>query len=532
MPSRPRRVSAHVWTVLSALVLACGVTVVPIVASASDAWFGLDLPEKREQRAARHRSAYASPDFAPLSLRLPADQDSYRDLDGREVRRYVADIIDITTVNRPDGEKFWGRIAGSEAERATAQYMVEKFLEFGLANVRLEPVKGQAQWWPTGWSVRLIGLPAYGEGTEDYVFRSAFPALQLGTGALEIDELEAELMYVGLGQPVDLLGRDVTGKIAVMRAEFMPDPFFHSARGRAEALVDAGAVGVVTIVDAAGNHQYALEESGSPHAPCFILGGDDGRFLEEVLAASRSAATPRMRISMHAEIRESWRGDNAVGILPGVTDESVIVLAHLDGYFESANDNAGGLASMLALARYFAEAQKLRRTLVFVATSAHHEFSDGARAFIAANPGILEKTALVFNIEHPSSIKSYYRGPLQLSRGTLPGQLMVTTSQGERTVTISNGNRQLMAIYKEGIDRYGLVVGARMERRPNGDAFDFFRAGKIVVQILDANFWFHSSGDRLDTIHENGLERATRLYAYLLDNIDKLSLDELSQRNP
>jgi hypothetical protein len=532
MRSRPRRVGARAWPVLSAFVLACTVTFTPVVASSSDAWFGLDLPEKRGQRSARDRGAYSSPDFAPLSLRLPADEDSYSDLDGRDVRRFVADIIDITTANRPDGEAFWGRIAGSAAERATAQYMAEKFREFGLADARLEPVTGQAQWWPTAWSVRLIGLPAYGAGTEDYEFRSAFPALQLGTGALEIDELEAELIYVGLGRPVDLLDRDVTGKIAVMRAEFMPDPFFQSARGRAEAIVEAGAVGVVTIVDAPGNHQYALEESGSPHAPCFILGGDDGRFLEEVLAASGSAAAPRMRLSMHAEIRDSWQGDNAVGILPGETEEYVIILAHLDGYFESANDNAGGLAAMLALARYFAAAEKLRRTLVFVATSAHHEFSDGARAFIAANPGILERTALVFNIEHPSSIKSYYRGPLQLSRGVLPGQLMVTTSQGERSVTISNGNPQLMSIYKEGIDRYGLVVGARMERRPNGDAFDFFRAGKIVVQILDANLWFHSSGDRLETIHENGLERATRLYAYLLDNIDKFSLDDLSQRNP
>lgn len=503
----------------------------PVIGLAAEAWFGVDMPDKREQRSERHRAAYQSPDFAPLSLRLPVAEDPYHEIDGGEVHQYVAEVIDITVRNRPPGEKYWGRIAGSDAERAAAEYMAGKFREFGLSDVRAEPVIGQAQWWPTDWSVSLVGSPTYGPGTEDYLFESAFPALQLGTGALDIDKLEAELVYVGLGHPVDLLGRDVAGKIAVMRAEFMPDPFFQSARGRAETLVDAGAVAVVIVVDAPGNHQYALEESGSPHAPCFILGGDDGRFLEDVLAAAGPATVPKMRIRMRAEIRESWQSKNAVGILRGEIDENVIILAHLDGYFESANDNAGGLASMLALARFFAGTERLRRTLVFVATSAHHEFSDGARAFIDSNPDILERNALVFNIEHPSSIKSYYRGPLQLSRGTLPGQLMVTTSQGERSVTISNGNRKLMSIYQEGIDRYGLVVGARMERRPNGDAFDFFRAGKIVVQILDANLWFHSSGDRLETIHENGLERATRLYAYLLDNIDKVSLDELSQRS-
>lgn len=514
------------------LILSLLVVGLPVTGSAADVWFGVDMPDKREQRSARHRSAYDSPDFAPLSLRLPASEDPYTDIDGREVHRYVDEIIDLTIAERPAGEMFWGRIAGSDAERATAAYMADKFREFGLSDVRTEPVNGAAQWWPLEWSVSLIGSPDYGDGTQDYRFESAFPALQLGTGAMQIDGLEAPLIYVGLGQPADLLNRDVSGRIAVMRAEFMPDPFFQTARGRAEALVGAGAVGVIIVVDAPGNHRYALEESGSPHAPCFILGGDDGRFLEDVLVAAGRDNRPMARITMRSEVRPSWQGENAVAVLPGETDEAVIILAHLDGYFEAANDNAGGLASMLALARFFADAEQLERTLVFVATSAHHEFSDGARAFIAAHPALLDETALVFNIEHPSSIKSYYRGPLALGRGTLPGQLMVTTSQGERSVTISNGNQKLMSMYQEGIDRYGLVVGARMERRPNGDAFDFFRAGKLVVQILDANLWFHSSGDRLETIHANGLERATRLYAYLLDNIDQVSLDELSQRGP
>ncbi len=512
--------------------LGCLSAFIPATANTTEAWFGLDLPDKREQRSDRHRTAYQTPDFSPLSLRLPVTEDPYTDIDGSEVLRYIADIIDITNAQRPAGEKFWGRIAGSAAEQATAEFLAEKFREFGLANVRTETVIGKNQWWPRDWAVSLVASTAYGVGTRDHQFKSAFPALHLGTGALQIDELEAELIYVGLGQPVDLLNRDVVGKIAVVRAEFLPDPFFQTSRGRIEEIVSAGAVGVVIIVDAPGNHQYALEEIGSLHVPSFILGGDDGRFLEDVLVAAGSTDPPKMRMSMHSEIREAWEGKNVVGTLPGKTDECLIILAHLDGYFESANDNAGGLASLLALARYFSGAKKLNRTLVFVGTSAHHEFSDGARAFIAAHPDTLEKTALVFNVEHPSSIKSYYRGPLALSRGTLPGQLMATTSQGERSVTISNGNKLLMSIYQEGIDRYGLVVGAMMERRPNGDAFDFFRAGKIVVQILDANLWFHSSGDRLETIHENGLERATRLYAYLLDNIDQVSRDELSQRNP
>jgi Zn-dependent M28 family amino/carboxypeptidase len=206
-------------------------------------------------------------------------------------------------------------------------------------------------------------------------------------------------------------------------------------------------------------------------------------------------------------------------------------MAHLDGYFDAANDNAGGLAALLALARHFSvnEKDRPRRRHVFLGTSGHHEFSDGAKAFIAAHPDVIEQTVLVLNIEHPSSISSYYRGPFIFGRGTLPGQLIATTSQGKRAVTVSNNNPFLLSLYKESVDRYGLVVDAMQERRPNGDAFDFFLAGLTVVQILDANLWFHSSGDRPDTIHPHGLERAVRQYADVLDQVDKADSENLGK---
>jgi hypothetical protein len=501
-------------------------------ARAADAWFGVPMPDEREQKSAAYRSAYATPDLEPLSLRLAPGDDPYAGIEGREVHEYLVDVVRITEEERPQKAKYWGRIAGTQAELAVAEYMADRFGEFGLEDVRTEDVNGNAQWWPVDWALTLVGDSGYGEGTADHRFTSAFPAPLLGTGAMSVDNLEAELIYVGRGHSLDLLHRDVAGKIALVRADMQPDPFFQTARGHIEDIVEAGAVAVVIYMDAPGNHQYVLERLGSPDAPCFLLGGDDGRFLAEVMAAAGESRALRMRVSMEAEVRPSWRSKNIAGLIPGETDEYVIVTAHLDGFFTAANDNASGLASLLALARHFAERSSgLRRNHLFVGTSAHHEFSDGAKAFVAAHPDIMEKTVLVMNIEHPSSIQSYYRGPLKLERVTVPGQLMVTTGQSKRALAVSNANPLLISIYKEGIDRYGLVVDATIERRPTGDAFDFFLAGKTVVQIIDANLWFHSSGDRIDTMHPNGLERATRLYAYVLDQIDQASWDELGRKS-
>ena len=117
------------------------------------------------------------PELPPLSLRLPEADDPYTGIDGAEVHRYLEEIIGITRQHRPDGENYWGRIAGSAAERATADFVADRFREFGLTEVRTETVKGGPQWWPVDWSVTLVGNCAYGEGTEDYRLDSAFPAV-------------------------------------------------------------------------------------------------------------------------------------------------------------------------------------------------------------------------------------------------------------------------------------------------------------------------------------------------------------------
>ena len=503
-------------------------------AEADKAWFGVETPASRAQRSSEYRLSYVEPAFPPLSLQSGAMEDPYADIDGKEIHRTLAEIIEITVANSPPGEKFWGRIAGSKAEWATAEYMAERFRELALEDVRTEWFQGDSQWWPVDWDVTLIGDAGFGPDTTDYRLSSAFPAIQLQTGALEVGGLEAEIEFVGLGHPVDLVGRDLTGKVALVHGVLQPDPFFQSARGHIENVIDAGAVGVLTMLDAPGNHQYALEDMGPAHVPCFILGGDDGRFVKDVIAAGGTSNRPKIRLSLKTEVRDSWRGKNVMGLIPGDIDEYVVIVAHLDGYFEAANDNGGGLAAILALAEHYRnpDVKRPRRNLLFVGTSGHHEFSDGVDAFIAAHPEILEKTVLVFNVEHPSTVWSFYRGELRFKEFTVPGQLITTTSQATRGLTVSNGNPLLISFYREAIDRYGLVIDSEVARVPTGDAFGFYKAGYPVAQILDANLWYHSTGDRLDAIHPEGLARATRLYAYVLDKIDASSRDELWETGP
>ena len=85
-----------------------------------------------------------------------------------------------------------------------------------------------------------------------------------------------------------------------------------------------------------------------------------------------------MRVDV--DYRDGLKTASVFGTLPGTTDEDIYVLAHLDGYFEAALDNASGIAVMLALAEHFASrpAEERRRNLVFVGTAGHHVGSPGS----------------------------------------------------------------------------------------------------------------------------------------------------------
>ena len=68
------------------------------------------------------------------------------------------------------------------------------------------------------------------------------------------------------------------------------------------------------------------------------------------------------------------------GTLPGASDETIYIMAHRDGWFDAAGDNAGGVASMIGLAEYYAkipQAQR-RRTMVFIGLDGHHNPGEGS----------------------------------------------------------------------------------------------------------------------------------------------------------
>jgi len=81
----------------------------------------------------------------------------------------------------------------------------------------------------------------------------------------------------------------------------------------------------------------------------------------DAAAIAHVTAPLRVTLRLRAKERSGLRASNVIGIVPGTSDENIIINAHVDGWFEGANDNADGTAVLVGLAQNFAKPEAARR---------------------------------------------------------------------------------------------------------------------------------------------------------------------------
>ncbi len=119
-------------------------------------------------------------------------------------------------------------------------------------------------------------------------------------------------------------------------------------------------------------------------------------------------------------------GTNLIGSLEGQTATWIIISAHYDhlgvgapedgdSIYNGADDNASGVAGLLALAQYF-KAHPPRHNILFVAFDAEEEGLQGSRSFVDHSEGLLHKIKLNINmdmISHSARNELYACGTYQ-----------------------------------------------------------------------------------------------------------------------
>jgi hypothetical protein len=486
-------------------------------------WFGLPLPPPRGAAAAVRVG-----DRPPRPVSVPRDDPAAPEFAGATLKADVETIVNFAKASRARREigsgQMWGRIAGFPSAEQTTAWAADEFRQAGITDVRLQPIAADPKasfWMPLSWEVRLLGDPAFGPGSADVILESALP---LSPSTIPGGSLTAPLVYVGSANPSVLRHIDVKGKVAVQLVVPQGHMVFErgSVNARAEDLVARGAVGVFNLVRLPGNEQ--ARDFSNCGDPCFNIGGRDGHFLEQVLDRAAQAGLDdrlRVRITLSAETRMGLKAENAVAVIPGRrAGETIVLNAHVDGWFDGAGDNADGLAVLIALARHFARpANALDRTLVLVASAGHHTPGiNGPRSFVTANPDLAKSAVMLVNIEHVAQRN------FSPSRTVGPdGYREAVADSGEAPIAVgvTNGSPVVQDLLDRGPTRYGVNFISERSRFQSGETGGWASLTVAKVSVMQAPPLYHTTGEVLDVISTPGLERAARFLAYLVREVDK-----------
>ncbi|MDQ7839739.1 MAG: M20/M25/M40 family metallo-hydrolase [bacterium] len=252
------------------------------------------------------------------------------------------------------------RPTGTPSERQAAEYLAAQFRQFGY-QVDLHSFR-----FPY-FEARRVELQQLGAASRPVPAMAFFYSAPSAPGGLE-----ADVVHVGLGRPLDYEGRQVTGAIALV------------ARGSitfGDKATNAAARGAVAVV--IYNNQPEGIMAGvltqPSRIPAVAISNEDGVRLIE--AAQQGRLRVRLLVDAVLETRSTV---NVVATKRGVArpEEIIVVGAHYDSVPGSpgANDNASGVAVVLEAARVLA-GTPTPRTVQFVLFAAEELGLFGSVAF-------------------------------------------------------------------------------------------------------------------------------------------------------
>jgi hypothetical protein len=447
------------------------------------------------------------PDEAYPRFPLPPGNAAYAHVDGLKMKAVVDEITVISRKSRDDGNQYWGRIPGTPYDRMTEDWVMEQFKSIGLSDVRRQELDMKPLWYPESWKAEVT------LGGATSALKSSFPIN--GTVGTPPGGITAPAVWVGLGTAADLQGRDVKDKAVFIYSIATPGGRDHSAawNGAIRRANDAGAALVFVIMGFPGDSVSNPEGAERTRAPTFTISSDEGNLVREAL---EKGAPVSLHLQADIKERPGLKTGNVWGVLPGATDENILIMAHTDAFFEGALDNASGIAMMLEIARHYAAIpqSERRRTITFLTTSDHHHGSIGVRWVHDHMDDFFAKTAVIVNCEHPSQTLVYL----------LDAGIMTSNAISARRWYVG-GSDGLKRLVTSSFKEFGVSVYAQPEQRPGGELsqlFDKAPSFHIIDHVI-----YHTTMDTAQLVPAWGMEDATRAFLKIIDGVNKMNLAQL-----
>lgn len=429
------------------------------------------------------------------------------------------------------------RRPGYAADDRTEEWLREQFIALGLRDVKLDPIE-VLRWEPKHWSLQV-----WRDGDE--------------AGAIAIDSWPIPLSANAENLVGELIltpkpGAGERGKLAVVELGLLSTP---QSRMRDQVAtwaydpgrefdtltqvwplgprfsnvmepdIESGAKGFIGILDFPWqtDHYFVPYDAVPRSIPGLYLSRANGDRLKALMAGGYRHA----RINLLRE-QVKARSHNVIAVLPGRTDEWVVIGSHHDGPWNSAVEDASGVALVLAQAHYWAQVPREQRphNLMFLLNGGHMSGGAGLIHFANSQASFLkEKVVAEVHLEHAAREAKVVDGHLvPTERPEVRWWFTSFIPRLEESVA--------RAICAEHLDR-SLIMPVEgfpspASKHPPTDAA-FFHPLTPIVSFLTAPMYLFDPADRLNMIHEPSLLPLTRAVISIIEDLGRTSVVEIRQ---
>ncbi len=430
---------------------------------------------------------------------------------------------------------FGARRAGSPAGLANEDYLIGRLQEFGLGNLRKEPIPVEyyqpgkslveidtgagfrpfdAQWIPYCRFTPAEGL----ESKLVYADPDAFRHPADWTGKVVVTDIGFPLLDVQLIGKFSMGEYDPDGTIKDIKH---PATWVRLGWHLYRKAFEWGAVGFIGILkDQPGGScrmyaPYGFKEKDILDKPLtgFWVGRGDGPELRKL---ARSGA--KVRLTLTGERKPSVT-HNLVGEIPGETDECIVLHCHHDSPFVSPVEDASGCSVILALARHFASGKKPRRKVIVLFTAGHFYGSIGTRTFIEDHAGdVVPKVALEITVEHVAKEAVENEAGELAESGLAEGTgVFLPFNQAMVDAVLAN-------LEDNGVDRaFLLPPEGPLGAYPPTDGGDWYAAGVPLVNFISNPVYLLNAEDDFHWVMESRLPKIAGAVAGIVEATGRIS---------
>jgi hypothetical protein len=474
-------------------------------------------------------------------LRQPGDipDDPRSKIKAAEIKGYADTLVGFAEQSRRDGNILWGRIEGTKYEAAAHEWIFSKLKSFGIDNVQYDRFPTyESIWFPTANSLEVVSAPGFNRGQTFNVEGAITPFPSKTTPA---GGLKAELVYVGDGTAAELAGRDLTGKIVMVRGRAESSALFSSVR-IAYSRIATGEwgkpAGFIVWWQIPGVKQVA-GRVGAPGGgdqlgevmPWIGINDENGYYLRKLIdrAPPSDPVMVRMVVEGKNRLPSELQTGNVYAILPGKSGKYIMSFTHVDGYFYGLQDNGASVAANLALARHYAALPPEQREhgFIFLFEGGHERTGvGGTRNFAAKYPDLMKNDLLLISrMEHLGFTQ-------QLKEGFLTGP---TNIGSPYFLTLSNRSPLLLDLFKEAASEYGVSMADVYSTDFATDEIAFYPpfndfGAPVFAGWLQTGPYYHTTADvDMNGISFAEMEKAARGMSFIFDQLGKHTVADLRE---